>query len=76
MNEKQQNKPVKLGDILTCETIAEGQQGDGIAKVDNFVIIIKGALNKKTYEIQITGVYSTYAIAKIRRLIKEDDEED
>ena len=41
MNEYQ--KPVEVGDVIEVTIESTGAKGDGIAKVNNFVIIIPGA---------------------------------
>lgn len=64
-------KPVKIGQRLTIIPTIEGEKGDAIHKINNFIIIIrKGNANIK-YEVEITAIYATYAFAKIIKQIKE-----
>lgn len=67
-------KPVKVGEKRIVKITSEGQKGDGITRLDGFVIITKRAEINKTYEVNIQGVYSTYAIGKIVREIRSPKE--
>ncbi len=57
-------KPVAVGD--TVEVLIEGQggQGDGIAKVESFVIFVKGAKRGERCMVKITDVKRTFATAE------------
>ena len=58
-------QPVKVGDNVIESIINIGEKGDGVAKKDNFVIIVpKGELNKR-YNLRIKKVFEKYAIADI-----------
>lgn len=57
--------PVKVGDVVRsvkCEAI--GQKGDGIFKVEGFVIICPGVDLKKNYDLRITKVLPRLAFAE------------
>lgn len=60
-------KPVKLGDVtsLPIENITE--KGDGVAKVDGYVIFIKGAVPEdvnKTIQFKILEIHRKFAVAE------------
>lgn len=60
-------KPVKLGDVtsLPVENITE--KGDGVAKVDGYVIFIKGAVPEdvnKTIQFKILEIHRKFAVAE------------
>ncbi|MFA5187714.1 MAG: TRAM domain-containing protein [Patescibacteria group bacterium] len=54
-------KPVDVGQ--TVEVLIEGQggQGDGIAKIESFVVFVKGARKGERCMVKITDVKRTYA---------------
>jgi len=60
-------KPVKLGDVtsLPIENITE--KGDGVAKIDGYVIFIRGATNEdvnKTIQFKILEIHRKFAVAE------------
>jgi predicted RNA-binding protein with TRAM domain len=57
-------KPVKVGDELDVTIEAVAQKGDGIAKVQGFVIFVPGARQGETVKIRITDVRGRHAIAE------------
>lgn len=57
-------KPVAVGDVIDVSIEAEGGQGDGIAKVENFVVFVKGAKTGERCKVKITDVKRTYAIGE------------
>jgi len=57
-------KPVSVGQVLEVTIISQNGQGEGIAKIDNFVIFIKGAEKEKTYKVKINDVKRTYAVGE------------
>ncbi len=63
MNEYQ--KPVEVGDVIEVTIESTGAKGDGIAKVNNFVIIIPGAKEGDKVKIKITRVLKKMAFAEI-----------
>jgi len=58
-------KPVKEGEEhdVTIESI--GSRGDGIAKIQGFIIFVPGAKVDQHLKIRITGVRRNFATAKI-----------
>lgn len=57
-------KPVAVGDVVDVTIESQGGQGDGIAKVSNFVIFVKGAQKGESCKVKITEVKRTYAIGE------------
>jgi predicted RNA-binding protein with TRAM domain len=74
-------KPVEAGQ--TVELLIEGQggQGDGIGKIESFVVFVKGAQKGERCLVKITDVKRTYATgerlgpAKSRETVGEMAEE-
>ena len=62
---------MKIGDLLKVKIIDEDNIGNGIAKIDNFVIFIKNALKDEELEVKINSVKTHYATASINKIIKE-----
>lgn len=63
MNEYQ--KPVEVGEEIEVTIESTGAKGDGIAKVNNFVIIIPGAKEGNKVKVRITRVLKKMAFAEI-----------
>jgi predicted RNA-binding protein with TRAM domain len=57
-------KPVSVGDVVEITVESVGRQGDGIAKVDGFVVFVKGAKNGENCRVRITDVRRTCALAE------------
>jgi len=60
-------KPVKLGDKVHVHVEALGEKGDGVAKIQGFVIFIKGATQEdvgKDMDVSITYIGRKFAIAE------------
>ncbi|MGC9058150.1 MAG: TRAM domain-containing protein [Candidatus Micrarchaeia archaeon] len=60
-------KPVKLGDSVTLNVEAIGEKGDGVAKIEGYVIFVKGATQSdvgKQVKANITFIGRKFAIAE------------
>lgn len=57
-------KPVSEGDVVEVKIDAVGGRGDGIGKVDDFVVFVKGASAGETVKAKIVEVKRTFAIAE------------
>ena len=57
-------KPVKAGDELEVTIEATASKGDGIAKVNGFVVFVKGAKQGEKIKIRITDVKARFAIGE------------
>lgn len=58
-------KPVEVGDEIEVTIESTGAKGDGIAKVNNFVIIIPGAKEGDKVKVKITRVLKKMAFAEV-----------
>ncbi len=57
-------KPVAAGDTIDVTIEGQGGQGDGIAKVENFVVFVKGARKGERCRVKITEVKRTFALGE------------
>jgi predicted RNA-binding protein with TRAM domain len=57
-------KPVKVGDKVTVEITDVARKGDGIARVNGFVIFVPGANKGDNIEVEITELKNRFAIGK------------
>ncbi len=62
---------MKANDTYKVTIINEDMEGNGIARIDNFVIFVFGALKNETVEIKITEVNKRFAKGKIINIITE-----
>ena len=62
-NEKEQ--PVSVGEVIDVEISDVGDKGDGIAKVDGFVIFVKNAVKGQNVKIRIEKVLKSVAFGKL-----------
>ncbi len=61
---------IKKNDIYQVKVTDSGFKGEGIAKIDDLVIFIPGAIKDEVLKIKILKVLSTHAFAKIEEIIK------
>lgn len=57
--------PVKVGDVREVKIEAVGSEGDGIAKIEGFVVFVPGAKLNDNVKIRITKVLKKYGFAEI-----------
>ena len=57
--------PVKVGETHKLKIECRGDEGDGIAKVDNFTIFVEGTKPGQVVNVKITRVLRSYAFAEI-----------
>ena len=62
---------MKLNDELIVTIIDEDNIGNGIAKINDFVIFIKNTLLNEKVKIKITKVNKNYAIGEIINIIEQ-----
>ena len=65
MDSNRYEKPVNQGDEIDVTIESTGAKGDGIAKVNNFVVIVPGAKEGEKVRIKITRVLKKMAFAEI-----------
>ena len=58
-------QPVEVGDIREVRIEAVGSEGDGIAKVDGFVIFVPGVKVDDVVTVRITKVLRKYGFAEV-----------
>jgi len=61
-------KPVKVGEEYDVDIIETGSKGDGIAKINNFVIFVPGSKKGDKKHIRIVKVARRFAIAEIKEV--------
>lgn len=57
--------PVEVGDVVNVKIEAIGSGGDGIAKVDGFVVFVPGAKVDEEVSIRVNRVLRKYAFAEV-----------
>jgi len=57
--------PVREGDVLDVKIVATGEKGDGIARVNNFVVFVPGKKEGEEAKIRITKVLRKVAFAEV-----------
>lgn len=57
--------PVKVGDVKQVKIEAVGSEGDGIAKIEGFVVFVPGAKLNDNVKVRITKVLKKYGFAEI-----------
>jgi predicted RNA-binding protein with TRAM domain len=57
--------PVKEGEIRELEIINIGEKGDGIARVEGFIIIVPETKRGKRYHVEITAIRGRVGFGKI-----------
>ncbi len=59
-------KPVKIGDEIEVKVEGHGKNGDGVAKIDGYVIFIKGDTEEgKSYKVKVETVGRKFATATL-----------
>jgi predicted RNA-binding protein with TRAM domain len=58
-------KPVKAGEEYDVEITEISRRGDGIAKIQGFIIFVSGAKAGQKLKVKITNVSNRYASAEI-----------
>jgi len=56
-------KPVKEGDVV--EVVEKSRRGDGVAKVEGFIVFVPGAEPGQRVKVQIEKVGDTYAVGRV-----------
>lgn len=64
--------PVKEGDIISARIVGTGRKGDGIAKIENYVVIVPNTVEGESYTIRITKVLPTVGFGLIEELPTEN----
>lgn len=62
---QQRSPPVKEGEVYDVKIESLGREGDGIAKVENFVVIVPNTQVDDTVQIRITKVSRRVAFGDV-----------
>ncbi|MFO7966593.1 MAG: TRAM domain-containing protein [Archaeoglobaceae archaeon] len=57
--------PVEVGDVVNVKIESVGSGGDGIAKIDGFVIFVPGAQVDDEVSVRVNRVLKKYAFADL-----------
>ncbi len=64
---------LKLGLITEVEIIDLNHNGQGVAKIDNFVVFVSGAITGDVVEIKISEAKKNYAVGQIIKVVKKSE---
>ncbi|MFB6180840.1 MAG: TRAM domain-containing protein [Candidatus Nanohalobium sp.] len=64
-DDEEYDKPVSEGETVELEIEDLGSKGDGIARVEGFVVFVPGGEVDETYEVEITSVGRKFAFGEI-----------
>ncbi|WEL23575.1 TRAM domain-containing protein [Candidatus Nanohalovita haloferacivicina] len=64
------DKPVSEGEIVELEVEDLGSKGDGIARVEGFVVFVPGGEVGKKYDVEVTSVGRKFAFAEIEEEVE------
>ena len=64
---------LNTGLITEAEIIDLNHMGQGVAKIDNFVVFVSGAITGDTVEIEITETKKNYAIGQIINVVNPSE---
>ena len=67
------NIPVEKNKEYKVEIIDNGYEGEGIAKINDFTIFIKGAIKGEICKILIVKVNKSFAFGKLMEVIKKSE---
>lgn len=57
--------PIKVGDELEVSVEAVGAKGDGIAKIEGFVVVVPKGESGQTYKVKVTRVFPNMGFCEI-----------
>lgn len=57
--------PVSVGDVREVKIVAMGSGGDGIAKVNGFVVFVPGTKVDDVVKVRVTKVLKKFAFAEV-----------
>jgi 23S rRNA (uridine2552-2'-O)-methyltransferase len=56
--------PVRVGDRLDVEIVDVGEEGDGVAKVEDFTLFVPDAETGETVDVEVTDVKPRFGFAE------------
>ena len=57
--------PVSVGEVREVKIVAMGKSGDGIAKVNGFVVFVPGTNTNDVVKVKVTKVLKKFAFAEV-----------
>ena len=66
--------PVRVGALLTLEIHDLAFGGEGVGRVDDFVVFVPYVLTGETVEVEITEVKKSFGRARLRRVLRSSPE--
>lgn len=66
--------PVRKNNEYILNIVDNGYDGEGIAKIEDFTIFIKGAIKGEICRILVTKVNKSYAFGKLIEIVKQSNE--
>lgn len=67
------NLPVEKNKEYEVKIIDNGFDGEGIARIDDFTVFVKGAIKGELCKILIVKVNKTYAFGKLMQVLKKSE---
>jgi len=64
---------LKTGTILEVEIIDLNHEAQGVAKIDNFVVFVHGAVTGDFVRVEITEIRKNYAVGRLLEIIKSSE---
>ena len=65
MNNQDQKPPVSVGEEYEVKITGVGEKGDGIARVNNFIIFVNGTKKGDHVKIRVTKVFSKVGFGEV-----------
>lgn len=69
--EESYDKPVDRGDVVELEIEDIGSKGDGIARIEGFVVFVPEGEVGRTYKVEITQVGKKFGFSEILEEIED-----
>jgi len=57
-------KPFKIGDVIDLTIESIGEKGDGVGKVNGFVVFVKDVKQGDVVKVKITNIMRKFAVAE------------
>ena len=61
----ERQEPVSEGQEIKVKIVGKGEKGDGIAKINNYVIFIQGVEVDKEYDVKIIRALNNYGFGEV-----------
>ncbi|MBR9678095.1 MAG: TRAM domain-containing protein [Nanoarchaeota archaeon] len=57
--------PVRVGDKHEVKIMSQGEKGDGIVKINGYIVFVPEAEASKKYNIEITKTFPRFGFGKV-----------